>query len=86
MKIFNPITLFVCKLAILVLIFLMMFALGKKHGVKMQNGQNRNELLPIYLQCHENFLKIPDEVKEKYQVRDHFLTLLPIVNSSEGAR
>ena len=66
----------VCKTLLFMTMIVIMFAMGKKCGQIRQRRENGKISLPIYEQCHDNFKTIPDVLKEKFRIRDHYSELL----------
>ena len=85
MTTFNPKTLFIGKLAILVLLTPAMYAQGKKHGLKIHDSKAMQGNIPVYRQCHENFQRIPADIMEKYRVIDHFSIFLSEIERRDNA-
>lgn len=73
----------ICKILLSLAIVAVMFCAGRKHGKELQNVKNWDASTPVYKLCHENLMKIPSDVRERYQIRDQYSAFVQHVPQSD---
>ena len=73
---FQIIGLIFFKIAILLMAICLSFRLGKIKGINEQRKKNWSLSLPEYVECHNNFKLLSEDIKRQYGIRDIYSALV----------